>query len=69
MTRWRSLERSIPPAFVREFKDLDFVAPKGAAKATTQFFRDAGYEPFGAVFEEAGMPHLEMKKKLQEISK
>jgi predicted GNAT family N-acyltransferase len=28
------------------------------------FYKRQGYEPFGAVFEEAGMPHLEMKKKL-----
>ena len=28
------------------------------------FYKHHGYEPHGAVFEEAGMPHLEMKKKL-----
>ncbi len=29
-----------------------------------EFYKRLGYEPYGAVFEEAGMPHLEMKKKL-----
>ena len=29
-----------------------------------EFYKRHGYEPHGAVFEEAGMPHLEMKKKL-----
>jgi predicted GNAT family N-acyltransferase len=29
-----------------------------------EFYKRHGYEPYGAVFEEAGMPHLEMKKKL-----
>lgn len=28
------------------------------------FYERHGYEPHGAVFEEAGMPHLEMKKRL-----
>lgn len=28
------------------------------------FYKRKGYEPFGSVFEEAGMPHLEMKKLL-----
>lgn len=30
-----------------------------------EFYRKHGYSPVGAVFEEAGMPHLEMQKKLQ----
>ena len=29
-----------------------------------EFYRKYGYAPVGAVFEEAGMPHLEMHKKL-----
>lgn len=29
-----------------------------------EFYRKHGYEPVGAVFEEAGMPHLEMQKQL-----
>ena len=29
-----------------------------------EFYKKYGYEPHGAVFEEAGMPHLEMKKRL-----
>lgn len=29
-----------------------------------EFYRKHGYAPVGAVFEEAGMPHLEMHKKL-----
>lgn len=28
------------------------------------FYKRHGYQPFGAVFEEAGMPHLQMVKKL-----
>lgn len=28
------------------------------------FYEKEGYEPFGAVFEEAGMPHVKMSKKL-----
>lgn len=33
-----------------------------------EFYRRHGYEPEGAVFEEAGMPHLEMKKRLSRPS-
>jgi predicted GNAT family N-acyltransferase len=29
-----------------------------------EFYKRHGYEPHGAVFEEAGMPHLEMKRRL-----
>ncbi len=29
-----------------------------------EFYKKHGYQPIGAVFEEAGMPHLEMKKHL-----
>lgn len=29
-----------------------------------EFYKKHGYQPVGAVFEEAGMPHLEMQKKL-----
>lgn len=36
-----------------------------AQLAAVEFYKRHGYEPHGAVFEEAGMPHLEMKKKLQ----
>lgn len=28
------------------------------------FYERAGYEPFGAVFDEAGMPHVKMSKQL-----
>jgi hypothetical protein len=38
----------LPPAFDREYKDLDFVAPKGSASETDRFLRDAGYEPHTA---------------------
>jgi predicted GNAT family N-acyltransferase len=29
-----------------------------------EFYKKHGYEPVGAVFEEAGIEHLEMRKKL-----
>lgn len=35
-----------------------------AQLSAMEFYRRHGYEPHGAVFEEAGMPHLEMKKQL-----
>jgi predicted GNAT family N-acyltransferase len=35
-----------------------------AQLAALEFYRTCGYEPNGAVFEEAGIPHVEMKKKL-----
>jgi predicted GNAT family N-acyltransferase len=35
-----------------------------AQLAAMEFYKRHGYEPHGAVFEEAGMPHLEMKKRL-----
>jgi predicted GNAT family N-acyltransferase len=35
-----------------------------AQLAALDFYRSVGYEPNGAVFEEAGIPHVEMKKKL-----
>lgn len=35
-----------------------------AQLSAMEFYKKYGYEPFGAVFEEAGMPHLEMKKRL-----
>ncbi|MEW6433096.1 MAG: GNAT family N-acetyltransferase [Myxococcota bacterium] len=35
-----------------------------AQLSAMEFYKKHGYEPFGAVFEEAGMPHLEMKKRL-----
>lgn len=34
-----------------------------AQLSAMEFYKKHGYEPFGAVFEEAGMPHLEMKKR------
>lgn len=37
-----------------------------AQLSAMDFYKRHGYEPQGAVFEEAGMPHLEMKKRLQE---
>jgi predicted GNAT family N-acyltransferase len=36
-----------------------------AQLTAVEFYKRHGYEPYGAVFEEAGMPHLEMKKQLQ----
>ena len=35
-----------------------------AQVAAMEFYRRHGYEPHGGVFDEAGMPHLEMKKRL-----
>jgi predicted GNAT family N-acyltransferase len=35
-----------------------------AQLSAMEFYRRHGYAPHGAVFEEAGMPHLEMKKRL-----
>ena len=35
-----------------------------AQLSAMDFYKRHGYQPNGAVFEEAGMPHLEMKKKL-----
>ncbi len=35
-----------------------------AQLSAMDFYKRHGYAPVGAVFEEAGMPHLEMKKKL-----
>jgi predicted GNAT family N-acyltransferase len=35
-----------------------------AQLAAMDFYKAHGYEPHGAVFEEAGMPHVEMKKHL-----
>ncbi|MBL8952279.1 MAG: GNAT family N-acetyltransferase [Myxococcaceae bacterium] len=35
-----------------------------AQLSAMEFYKRHGYEPHGAVFEEAGMPHLEMKRRL-----
>jgi predicted GNAT family N-acyltransferase len=35
-----------------------------AQLSAMEFYKKYGYVPHGAVFEEAGMPHLEMKKRL-----
>lgn len=35
-----------------------------AQLSAMEFYKRHGYAPHGAVFEEAGMPHLEMKKRL-----
>lgn len=35
-----------------------------AQLSAMEFYQRHGYAPYGAVFEEAGMPHLEMKKRL-----
>lgn len=35
-----------------------------AQLSAMEFYQRHGYEAYGAVFEEAGMPHLEMKKRL-----
>ena len=34
-----------------------------AQLSAMEFYKRHGYEPYGAVFDEAGMPHLEMKKR------
>ena len=39
---------TLPPAFDREYKDLDFAAPKGAFREADRLLRDAGYEPHTA---------------------
>jgi predicted GNAT family N-acyltransferase len=40
-----------------------------AQLSAMDFYKRHGYEPHGAVFEEAGMPHLEMKKRLSPSQK
>lgn len=35
-----------------------------AQLSAMEFYKRHGYEPHGAVFDEAGMPHLEMKRRL-----
>jgi predicted GNAT family N-acyltransferase len=35
-----------------------------AQLSAMDFYKRHGYVPNGAVFEEAGMPHLEMKRRL-----
>lgn len=35
-----------------------------AQLSSMDFYKHHGYQPHGAVFDEAGMPHLEMKKQL-----
>ncbi len=37
-----------------------------AQLSAMDFYKRHGYQPHGAVFEEAGMPHLEMKKLLKD---
>jgi hypothetical protein len=39
---------TLPPAFERRYKDLDFAAPKGSSAAADRFLRAAGYEPHTA---------------------
>ena len=36
---------TLPPAFDRAYKDLDFAVPKGGGGDADRFFRAAGYEP------------------------
>ncbi len=36
-----------------------------AQLSAMDFYKRHGYQPHGAVFQEAGMPHLEMKRRLQ----
>ncbi len=36
-----------------------------AQLSAMDFYKQHGYQPQGAVFEEAGMPHLEMKRRLE----
>jgi hypothetical protein len=38
----------LPTAFDREYKDLDFVAPRGGSAAADRLLRAAGYEPHTA---------------------
>jgi Uncharacterised nucleotidyltransferase len=38
----------LPPAFDRQYKDLDLAAPKGGAGAADKLLRAAGYEPHTA---------------------
>ena len=42
--------------------DEDHLVMQGPTFAVREFYKRHGYEADGAVFEEAGMPHLEMKK-------
>jgi hypothetical protein len=39
---------TMPEAFDRQYKDLDFVAPKGGGSAADRLLREAGYEPHTA---------------------
>jgi hypothetical protein len=39
---------TMPAALDREYKDLDFAAPKGGGSAAERLLRDAGYEPHTA---------------------
>ena len=39
---------TLPPAFERQYKDLDFAAPKGAFREADRFLRSAGYDPHTA---------------------
>jgi len=39
---------TLPPAFDRTYKDLDFAVPKGGAGAADRLLRGAGYEPHTA---------------------
>jgi hypothetical protein len=39
---------TLPPAFDRAYKDLDFAVPKGGSSAADRLLRGAGYEPHTA---------------------
>src|SRR3954453_11384726 len=39
---------TLPPAFDRAYKDLDFAIPKGASGSADKLLRGAGYEPHTA---------------------
>ena len=39
---------TLPAAFDRQYKDLDFAAPKGAFREADRLLRDAGYKPHTA---------------------
>jgi hypothetical protein len=39
---------ALPPAFDREYKDLDFAVAKGGSQVADRLLRDAGYEPHTA---------------------
>jgi hypothetical protein len=54
----------MPAAFDRQYKDLDFVIPKGGGGRADRFFRGAGYEPhvgFNALNQKERMLFFDME--------